>query len=156
MGIRGSKGGLARLLGAGLALLAAHPAGAAAPISEEARARADAEGRARVIVRLAPPAAVGAERAQKRAAIRGAADAALARIGGPEGRQLRRYQALPLLALELSPRELVELAEAPGVLSIEVDRTNLPSLTISSPRVGATVATSSDRKSTRLNSSHLG
>jgi len=46
---------------------------------------------------------------------------------------------LPLLALEVSPRELAELAEAPDVLAIEADRQNSPSLSQSTPRVGADV-----------------
>jgi subtilisin family serine protease len=123
-----------------LALLAAHGAGASAPVADEARAQADREGRARVIVRLAAPTTVGGEtagvRAHKRAAIERAADAALARIGGPSRPELRRYQALPLLALEVSPRELAELAEAPEVLAIEADRQNFPSLGQSVPFVG--------------------
>ncbi len=125
------------------ALLAAHSAVAAAPVAEEARAQAERDGRARVIVRLAAPAAVGDEaggaRALQRAAIAHAADAALARIGGPSRPELRRYQALPLLALELSPRELAELAEAPEVLAIEADRQSRPSLGQSVPHVGGDV-----------------
>jgi subtilisin family serine protease len=124
-----------------LALLAAHASSAAAPIADEVRAQAEREGRARVIVRLAAPAAVGDEangtRSLQRSAIRRAADAALARIGGPSRPELRRYQALPLLALELSPRELAELAEAPEVLAIEADRQNWPSLGESVPHIGA-------------------
>jgi subtilisin family serine protease len=130
-----------RSVAAVLAVLAAHAAGAAAPVADEARAQAEREGRARVIVRLAAEAAVSGEpsagRAQKRAAIEQAADAALARIGGPGRGVLRRYRALPLLALELSPRELVELAAAPEVLAIEADRQNFPSLGQSVPYVGA-------------------
>ena len=124
-----------------LALLAAHAASAAAPVADEARAQAEREGRARVIVRLAAPAAVGDEangtRSLQRSAIRRAADAALTRIGGPSRPDLRRYQALPLLALEVSPRELAELAEAPEVLAIEADRQNWPSLGQSVPFIGA-------------------
>ena len=123
-----------------LALLAAHASSAAAPVADEARAQAETEGRARVIARLAAPAAVGGEaagtRSQRRAAIEQVADAALARIGGASRPGLRRYQALPLLALEVSPRELAELAEAPEVLAIEADRQNWPSLGQSVPFVG--------------------
>ena len=123
-----------------LALLAARSAGAAAAIAEEAREQAEQLGRARVIVRLAAPPAVGAEaggvRALQRAAITHAADAALARIGAGSRSELRRYQVLPLLALEVSPRELAELAEAPEVLAIEADRQNWPSLSQSVPFVG--------------------
>jgi len=123
-----------------LALLAARSASAGAAIADEAREQAEQLGRARVIVRLAAPRATGAEaggvRAHQRAAITQAADAALARIGGASRSELRRYQVLPLLALEVSPRELAELAEAPEVLAIEADRQNLPSLGQSVPFVG--------------------
>jgi subtilisin len=126
---------------------AVEAAAAAAPIADEALAQAEREGRARVIVRLAAPAAGGrdetsAARAARRAAIERAADAALARIGGPARSELRRYQALPLLALEASPRELAELAAAPGVLAIEADVARFPVLDNSGPHVGASVSAS--------------
>jgi subtilisin family serine protease len=129
--------------GLGLALSVASAALAAAPITDEVRGEADRLGRARVIVRLDAQAALDGDRAAGRSAIRAAGDAALARIGGPAGKERRRYGALPLLALELSPRELAELAEAPEVLAIQLDRTNFPALSSSSPRVGATTTTSS-------------
>jgi len=128
----------------GLVLLAARAVGAAAPVAEEARARAERDGRARVIVRLAAPTAAGAASARQRATIAQVADAALARIGGPSRPELRRYQVLPLLALEVSPRELAELAEAPEVLAIEADRQNSPNLSQSTPRVGADVTAAAD------------
>ena len=132
-------------VGIGLALLAPHAIGATAPIADELRTEAEHAGRVSAIVRLAAPSAVGREqdgtRAQQRLAIRHAADAALAHIGGPSGRELRRYRALPLLALELSPRELAELAEAPEVVAIEPDRQNWPSLGQSVPLIGADLST---------------
>ncbi len=129
-------------------LLTAHVAGAAeaaAPIADEARATAERDGRARVIVRLAAPAPSAGEtraaRDLRRRAIAAAAAGALARIGGGAQGGLRRYATLPLLALEASPRELAELAEAPEVIAIEADRRNQPSLADSIPRVGANVST---------------
>jgi len=126
--------------------LAAHAASAAAPVSEEARDRAEREGRARVIVRLAAPPAAGTAspsvKRARRAAIARAAGAALERVGGTRRPGLRRYGVLPLLALEASPRELAELAASPDVLSIETDRLLEPSLAESIPRVGADVSVS--------------
>jgi subtilisin family serine protease len=131
-------------LGLAWIVFVAGAASAAAPVADEALERAEREGRARVIVRLATPpvagrASAGAKRAG-RARIERAADAALDRVGGPARPGLRRYRAFPLLALELSPRELAELAEAPEVVSIEADRTLRPSLADSIPRVGADVS----------------
>ncbi len=129
-----------------LLVAVAQAAGAAAPVSDEVRAQAEREGRARVIVRLAALPAAGALAADvkqaRRAAIGRAADAALGRLGaGAPGRaRLRRYQVLPLLALELDASELAALAAAPEVLSIEADRTLRPSLAESIPHVGADVS----------------
>src|SRR5262245_2398857 len=82
--------------------------------------QAESEGSARVIVRLAGPRLEGREtqeqRAERRAALRAVADAALARLGAPP-RNLRRFHALPLLALEASPAELAALAAADEVLA---------------------------------------
>jgi len=133
------------LLGLLLILCAAAPARATAPVADEALERAEREGRARVIVHLAAPEAASAAspglRRARRALIERAADAALGRVGGPSRADLRRYRSLPLLALDASPRELVELAESPDVLSIEVDRVLRPSLAESIPRVGANITT---------------
>jgi subtilisin family serine protease len=132
-----------RILAALCVTGAAQAAAAAAPVADEALAQAEREGRARVIVRLAaapvPGRASAAARQAGRAEIERAADAALGRVGGPVRAGLRRYRALPLLALELSPRELAELAEAPEVLAIDADRLLRPSLATSVPRVGAAV-----------------
>ena len=128
-----------------LLLCVAQAAAAAAPIADEARQQAEREGRARVIVQLAAPVAAGrltpdVKRA-RRAAIASQADDALGRVGGAARARLRRYQALPLLALELDASELAALAEAPEVLAIEADRALRPSLAQSIPRVGADVTT---------------
>jgi subtilisin family serine protease len=125
---------------------AATAARAAAPVPQEVAEQAEREGSARVIVRLATPGLQGretaAERSARRAAIERVADVALARLGGTSRQELRRYTAFPLIALELSPGELAELAQADEVLAIEADRALEPSLADSIPRVGAGVATS--------------
>jgi MYXO-CTERM domain-containing protein len=128
-------------------LLAAAPAPAAVPVPRELLAEAQRAGRVPVLVRLAAPARAGREtpgqRAQRRAAIARAADAALARLDTAAHAELRRYAALPLLALEASPVELGALAEAESVLAIEANRPLRTSLSDSVPRVGADVTASS-------------
>ncbi len=128
-----------------LLLTAAGSALAAAPVSPELAARAEQEGSVRVIVRLdapiAAPWATGAERRQVRHAITEVADRALARVGGALRPELRRYASLPLLALSVSPDELSALAGAAEVLAVEEDRPSFPSLTVSTPSVGADIAT---------------
>jgi subtilisin family serine protease len=106
---------------------AAAAAQAAAPLPDEVLARAEREGRARVIVRLAAPAP-------------GAAAGALERVGASARADARRYRRLPLLALELSAGELAALASAPDVVAIAADRIHYPSLATSVPRVGGDVA----------------
>jgi subtilisin family serine protease len=119
---------------------------AAAPVPQELLEQAEREGRAPVIVRLAAPGQQGretaAQRTARRARIEQVADAALARIGGADREDLRRFRALPLLALEPTPGELAALAAADEVLAIEADRALQPSLAESIPRVGASVTTS--------------
>jgi subtilisin family serine protease len=131
-----------------LALLltaAAAPALAAVPVPPGLAAQAAEEGRVRVIVRLdapvATPWASAEQRGQARQAIRRAANAALDRVGNPSRPDLRRFGALPLLALELGPGELAALADADEVLSIEPDRPGFPSLSVSTPFVNADVTT---------------
>lgn len=125
---------------------AADVARAGAPVPPEVAEQAEREGRARVILRLAAPGRQGPEtpvqRMARRALIEQVADAALGRIGGPGREDLRRYRALPLLALEPTPSELDALALADEVLAIEPDRALEPSLAESVPRVGADVSTS--------------
>jgi subtilisin family serine protease len=125
---------------------AADVARAGAPVPPEVAEQAEREGRARVILRLAAPGRQGPEtpvqRTARRALIEQLADAALGRIGGPGREDLRRYRALPLLALEPTPSELDALALADEVLAIEPDRALEPSLAESVPRVGADVSTS--------------
>jgi len=129
-----------------LVAFAADAARAAAPVPPELAAAAEREGRARVIVRLDAPGAAApegaAERGVRRARIASAAERALARIGGTSRSGLRRYGSLPLLALELSPRQLAELAEADEVLALEPDRPLWPRLAQSVPRVGANLSAS--------------
>jgi subtilisin family serine protease len=129
-----------------LAASAPDPVPAAARIPQEVAEQAEREGSARVIVRLAAPARQGpetpAQRSARRARIAQVAEAALSRIGGSQREDLRRFAALPLLALELRPSELAALAEADEVLAIEADRALQPSLTESIPRVGANVTAS--------------
>jgi subtilisin family serine protease len=126
-----------------LAALAARAASAAVSIPPELAEEAERQGRVRVIVRLAAPALAAPEtpgqRAERRAAIAHAADAALARLGDPAALEPRRYGALPLLALELTASELAALAEAEPVVALEPDRVLQPSLAESVPRVGADV-----------------
>jgi subtilisin family serine protease len=125
-------GAMRFLLLCGLVIAAAAHAASAAPVDGAARERAERDGRARVIVRLAAEA--GARRA-----IEQRGDSALARTSRPPA-ALRRYRSLPLLALEANARDLDALAAAPEVLSIELDRANLPSLADSIPHVGADVS----------------
>ncbi len=136
---------LSRPLAFSLVLLGAAPATAAVPVPEAVSQTAEREGRARVLVRLAADAPRGrevpVERAARRARLARAADAALARLG-PSRPGIRRYRALPLLALEASPSELEALAAAETVVALEPDRALLPSLLDSIPRVGATVSAS--------------
>ncbi len=126
------------------ALLTSAAATHAVPVPPGLAERAEREGRVPVIVRLDAPAKWGQEtasaRATRRAAVARAADRALAAIGGPARPDLRRYEALPLLALEASPRDLAELAASETVLSIEEDRRNWPDLAQSGLLVGATVS----------------
>jgi subtilisin family serine protease len=139
-----------RCLGSILAFIliaaTAAAASAAVPVPPELADSAAQTGSVRVIVRLDAPAANAragpAERSNARAAIARAADLALESIQGAVPSGLRRYGALPLLALELSARELDELAAADGVLAIEADRLLRPSLAESIPHVGADVSTS--------------
>jgi subtilisin family serine protease len=118
-------------------------AGAAARIDPAASAEAAASGRARVIVHLAapavPPASGAAVRRAAEAAIAGATDEALARLGGPPPPRLRRYRGLPLFAAELNARELEILAGFAGVVAIDADRPNQPSLADSVPRIDADI-----------------
>jgi subtilisin family serine protease len=129
-----------------LLFAAASAASAAAPLPPELVEQAEREGTVRVIVRLAAPALAGretpAERTARRAAIERAADAVLARLDGSPHAELRRYAAFPLLALELRPDELADLALAEEVIALEPDRVLEPSLEESIPRVGANVTTS--------------
>ena len=133
-------------LAAALTLLSAGAVFAAAPVPAGVAEQAAREGRARVIVRLDAPAKRGQEtasaRAARRAAIAHAAERALAAIGGPARPDLRRYETLPLLALEASPRELAELAASDVVLAIEEDRPQLADLAAERDRASApTVST---------------
>jgi subtilisin len=127
-------------------LAAAEAAAARAPIADAALAEAEREGSARVIVRLAAPAAgpdeTEAEREARRAAIEQAADTVLAVVGAPAHAEVRRYRALPLFALEANLAELAALAEAPGVLAIEADVARFPVLDKSVPHVGANATAS--------------
>src|SRR5262245_5906074 len=127
-----------------LLALAADAARGGAPVPPELAEAAARDGRTRVIVRLDAPAAAGPEtppqRALRRAAIASAAERVLARIGGATG--LRRYAALPLLALEVSPRELAELGASADVLALEPDRPLWPRLAESVPLIGANLSTS--------------
>jgi subtilisin len=128
-------------VGAAFAAAAAH---AAAPLPGGALARAEREGRARVIVRLAaPPAAPGAreaapERAARSVAIAAAGARVLARAGARDAAP-RHYEALPFLALAASPAELPRLAADPEVLALEEDRVLRPSVTQSVPWIDGDV-----------------
>jgi len=137
--------GFASLFSLPLAV-AAGVASAAVPIPAELAEEAERDGRVRVIARLAAPALAAPEtpgrRAERRAAIAGAADAVLARLADPDAVELRRYAALPLLALEVTPSELAALAAAAEVVALEPDRALLPMLAESTPRVGADVTAS--------------
>jgi subtilisin family serine protease len=112
-------------------------------VPPELRQEAEHLGRVRVIVRLAAaPRATGetaAERVARRAAIERAADRAIARLDAGARAELRRYRALPFLALEVGPDDLAALAAAEEVLAIEANRLSWPSLAESVPRVGAHV-----------------
>ena len=122
---------------------AAQMAAAAVSVPQAVSEAAAREGRARVLVRLdAGPARGGEAPAGRRARIARAADAALAGLGASARPGLRRYDALPLLALEASPSELAALAAGETVLAIESDRPLLPNLSESIPLVGADVSAS--------------
>jgi subtilisin len=119
---------------------AAAAAHAGSPVPSELLARAEREGRARVIVRLAAPDAARAPGAAARAARERAADGALGRVGATARAAARRYRGLPLLALELSAGELDALAGSPDVVAIRPDRIHRPALATSVPRIGGDVA----------------
>jgi subtilisin family serine protease len=129
-----------------LLLAAAGAAHAAAPIPPEVLEQAQREGSAPVVVRLAAPGPSGPEgptqRTARRVLIEQVADAALARIGGPDREDLRRFRTLPLLALVASASDLSALATSDEVLAIEPDRVLQLSLAESVPLVGANVSTS--------------
>jgi subtilisin family serine protease len=124
-------------------VLAGQAAGAAAPVAEEALARAEREGRARVIVRLAAEAAPAGRRespearAARSLAIAQTAGRVLGRLGAAEPAGLRSYEALPFLALAASPAELRRLAQDPEVLAIEEDRQLQLSISQSIPWIDA-------------------
>jgi subtilisin family serine protease len=134
--------GIIGLLGAASVAAAAH---AAAPLPGELLERAEREGHARVIVRLAAPAPepgareAPAARAARSFAIAGASARVLGRLGAA-ARSPRSYEALPFLALAASPGALRRLAADPEVLALEADRVLRPSLAQSVPWIDGDVA----------------
>ncbi len=92
-------------------------------VSPELLAKATEHGRVRVIVqlRIAPGPEEGRTRAIERAQ-----DSVLRALAPAPHRLLRRYETLPLLAVEVSPEALRLLAASPDVAGIEEDRLAAP------------------------------
>ncbi len=131
-----------------LAVALAWPASSALAqsVPAEVQARAQTTGSARIIVEFGDPGfAPGLQRRNARAldkaAMQRAGDQLEARVRGrsrsPEARRLRRFQDLPLMALEASSADLDLLAAAPEVVAIYPDKTYKPLLNASQPAVGA-------------------
>jgi subtilisin family serine protease len=130
-----------------LALAApAGPSGRAAPSADVSvrlqalRDRADRQGRARVLVELAPDADLQAvaprlarrhdpqDVALRQQAVTRLQDRLLARLGPEAGAGARRFAHLPFLGLEVDALTLDRLAGLPEVLAVEEDRLHRPSL----------------------------
>jgi subtilisin family serine protease len=135
---------LAGLLGGGA------PALAASVVADAVREAVQRDGQARVLVRfglagtphvpegrLASPAAAAAQRqaiAQGRAQL-------LGRIAGSAHREVRAFQTVPLVALEVGPAALAMLeAATPLVERVLEDRLHQPVLAESVPLIGADLA----------------
>jgi hypothetical protein len=101
-------------------------------VSPELFAKAAAEGVLRVIVhlRLTP----GQEDARHRA-IEAARESALREISHTSHRVIRTYEAIPLLALEVSTETLRVLASSPSVGWVEEDSLAAPQSSPSAPPV---------------------
>jgi len=121
-------------------------------IHDAVRERLQREGRARVLVTLRLPAGAHlpegglapAVRAAQRADIRLAQQSILGRLKPHSHKILRRYATIPMMALEVGPQALAELAAAPGIVaSVVVDPILRPTLLDSVPLVGADQAAAS-------------
>jgi hypothetical protein len=85
-------------------------------MTEGLLARVMAQGAIRVIVELCV----------EQGDLRGAQDAVLKTLEGTAHRVMRRYTAVPFLAVEIGPEALRILAASPRVLRIQEDRVLAP------------------------------
>jgi subtilisin len=123
------------------------PQGPGSGVPQAVRDRAARDGRVRVIVelrlssgasategglmRVGGAAAVLAQRQE----IAVARDRVLSRLSAATMRETRRYQTVPLVALEIGPNELNALESSPDVLRVRLDGLMRPSLQASVPRI---------------------
>ncbi|MCP5056075.1 MAG: S8 family serine peptidase [bacterium] len=133
-----------RLLGLALSALLAGSAASAQPssIPAEVHTRVLSEGSTRVIVEFADPAfaATASRRARMAVDRRRIADTSArieARLPAQAKQRMRRFDELPLLAIEADSATLTALAASPDVVAVYPDRLYAPGLYQSIPVVGA-------------------
>ncbi|MBW2244321.1 MAG: S8 family serine peptidase [Deltaproteobacteria bacterium] len=137
-----------RLLGLALVALLAGTAGAAPPsaIPAEVHSRVLSEGSARVIVEFADPAFAAGARQRGRSAVnrQRIADTGArveARLPALAMQRMRRFDELPLLAIEADAATLTALAASPDVVAVYPDRLYAPGLYQTIPLIGADLTT---------------
>ncbi len=118
---------------------------AASTAFQQLRKIAGGSGKVRIIAELRVPfAAEGKlsvqESLQQRSDIAGARSSVLARLSLPGNPRIRMFDALPLVAMDVSLEELDRLASDPNILSIQEDRIYKAMLAESVPLIGGTAA----------------
>lgn len=106
---------------------------------------AGASGKVRIIAELRVPFAAegklsAQESLQQRSDIAGARSSVLARLALPGNPRIRMFDALPLVAMDVSLEELDRLASDPNISIIQEDRINKAMLAESVPLIGGTAA----------------
>src|SRR5690349_3271070 len=110
------------------------------------REKAESRGTLRVLVRVAAAFAPEGQLdnaqavAGQRREIDTAQDAVLGQLGGANARVNARFETIPFLALTVDAPALDRLAALPGVLAIEEDVADQPSLASSNVVIGTNVA----------------
>ncbi|HKV08590.1 MAG TPA: S8 family serine peptidase [Thermoanaerobaculia bacterium] len=133
------------------ALSAAGKAGERTPPTPPAvwrslKEKAERQGTLRVLVRVAAAFAPEGQLdnaqavASQRREIDTAQDAVLGQLGGANARVNARFETIPFLALSVDAPALDRLANLPGVLAIEEDVADQPSLASSNVVIGTNVA----------------
>lgn len=118
---------------------------AAATAFQQLRKTADESGKVRIIVELRVPyAAEGKlsdqEARQQRSDISGTRASVLAKLALRGDARIRTFDALPLVAMDVTLDDLDRLASDPNVLSVQEDQLNKPMLEESVPLIGGTAA----------------